>query len=241
MSGKNITLRWIGGWVMITILTAWWAQQTQESWTFYIVIASFAILVGGLLGWGNPLRRWFNLKRTKVSYYIPKASYPRKTFSGAPDEPQFPTKLTVGIGTYDLMLGLKMKVDANVEQLIPMFDDKLGQPEHMGRYHDALYVKLPNDSFLDWYGHPTIQKEYPYPLRPNDFLPDCYRIRTTAPWHGELHVEIHVGQDKLHRKLDFLVSKDHDDIPFLKVQENKFGYSNYPPTNDIHQAGSTLP
>lgn len=224
MAGKNYnTLNWIGGLAMVTMLMAWWAQQTQESWTFYIVVASFAVLLIGIVWRGGQwLRAKAILRKIDVLFLVPKKNYPYKTFAGAPDKEKLVKKLTVGIGSYHVLLKVTTRKDVFLYPIgLLVEDDTDNKPIHNGKDNGFIFERLPDGQFRDWVGDVTIPpKEYPRPLRPKQSLIDCNIVKTTNNWAGKFHIQIQTMETIVDRYLDFVVSETQDDIPFLKIENN---------------------
>ena len=233
---KHTTLLWVVVWGFIAIM----ANSTlTDAGSWAAIIAAFLAFVGMVFVLVRWLLRQCKLRKLSVSYWIPKSSYKHKGFKGAPDKPKFVKKLTVGIGTYNLLLGITTETDVYLNHIVLIFEgDEDGKPQHCGRDYGNLFDRLPDGSFRDWHGNVTIHGEYPSTLRSRQFLPDCYRIQTTTSWAGKLRIQIPIKERVIERCLDFTVEAEHDDVPFLKYQED---IPFQPSDSGLHQAGTTLP
>lgn len=221
MIGTRRTLYWTGVWAMMTVISAWLASQTQASWTFYIVVASFAILLLGILM--GAIQRIVHKRRLKaiwVRFLIPKRNYPKKTIDGAPEDEQYPDRLTVGIGTYVLLLELESKVDLQFDPLSLMFEGSGENTPMLVRKANPFIVEQLGDGlFRNWWGHilppPTI---YPRRLPRGKALIDGNEVTTSGEWKGRIHVVVPViGEGIIDKYLTFVVSTTQDDIPFQKT------------------------
>lgn len=181
---------------MLTIVTAWWAKQTQESWTFYIVVASFAILVGGLIWTGIRRIHHYTLFKHPIvlSYLIPKKKYPAATFVDAQDDEIKPDKLTIGIGMYKVLHRLTPKVDILVNAMVLRFEGpEENKPQCHGSdnpYSDNPYIvelieKVNGKYYKDWWGDiQPITSGYPRYIHSGDTLAIGNRVETKGIWQG---------------------------------------------------------
>lgn len=235
---KHTTLQWIEAWVMMTVIIAWWAKQTQASWTFYIVVASFAILVLGIvLRWLLHLWRKSRLQHIDVRYLIPQSHYPAKSpdYVGAPNQEVFPNELNIGIGTYTFLLEAKSKyTDVQLDAMILVFDgNTLNKPKITGKDNPYVVERLADGAYRDWWGNINYPGNNAGYLYHGDYLIDGNRVETTGEWHGKLHVQFRVRETIVHRLLDFMVTKDKkDDIAFLKVSNTQV-LSDYKAVNNV--------
>lgn len=213
-------------------MIGWMAQQTQESWTFYIVVASFAILVGGLF-WQlvKYFQLRFNLHKVEVRYLLPMGSYPNGViYQGAPKVEEYPHTLTIGIGKYTLYIQLLSKIDLSIDPIRVVFEGEYtNKPKIEGRDSTFIREKLEDGSYRDWWGE--IHKpdtDYPRRFYHKDVLMVSNIVTTFGQWEGKIHVKVPIiGVGIVDRYLDFIVStnKKDDNIPFLqKSDSNHIGY-----------------
>ena len=222
---KHTTFQWIAVWVMITIITAWWSKQTQESWTFYIVVASFIVLIGGLFWhWGQGLLKKAKLRQIEVRFLIPRNKYPYKTIQGALPEEQIVRRLSVGIGTYRLLLIAKSKVDVSFDPVVLTFEGSdENKPKILGKDNPFIVEFLTDGQYRDWWGNVNLPaQQYPRYLYHDQTLIDGNRIETTGEWKGQLHVQMPVRDTIIHKHLEFSVGIDNksDNIPFMRITSN---------------------
>ena len=229
MFGKN-TLRWLILLSLITAIMGWWAQQTQESWTFYIVVATFGIMILGILI--HLLRIWIKKRQLdgiQVRYLIPQQKYPEATFNGAPKTEIWANKLTVSIGTYKILHRLAPKVSMLVDAPAFYFEGSdENKPKVYGidnPYKVKRIERIDGVYYRDWWGN--VQQDVPnYPkyYHHGNVYAMGNRVQTFGEWKGKCCIEIPVRDEKIITiKMDFSVTNnpDQDNIPFLKVRKQR--------------------
>lgn len=225
MWSRQTTFQWVGVWALITVLLGWLAKQTQESWIFYIVIATFVILVAGLLIQRYRKRQAGDIK---VRYLIPQEKYPATIFNGAPPKEIWSRTLTIGIGTYKILHRLEPKVSICVDAPAFYFEGPSeNKPKVFGidnPYKVERIERIEGVYYRDWWGN--VQQEVPnYPKyyhRGNVYAMGN-RVQTFGDWRGKCVIEVPVrGVKVITFKMDFKVSTDpaQDNIPFLKVEND---------------------
>jgi len=226
-SKKYTTFQWIYFWGIMTIILAWIEQQTQESWTFYIVLASFVILVSGLVWQGvKKSQKRFNLQKIVVRYLIPRRSYPNGvSYQDAPEVEGYPQTLTVGIGKYVLSIQLLSKIDLSIDPIRVVFEGKdTNKPRIEGKDSTFIREKLEDGSYRDWWG--DVHKpatEYPRRFYRKDVLMVSNIVTTFGQWEGKIHVQVPIIEvGIIDRYLDFIVStnKGNDNVPFLQKSDS---------------------
>jgi hypothetical protein len=184
-------------------------------------------------------RKWQWREPLSVSYFVPQAVYAAQVFPGAPDTPEFPEHITVGVGTYCLIHHVAIKrpnVVVNGIQL-EFHGPAKGRPRNRGITAPLLVRKFTNElgeeSYEDWYGMTR-------PLRGVTRFPKHFSgkhdrwfpghvIETTEPWKGRADVIIHWRNESGNEagvsrtSLIFYVTDDpsHDRIFFLKRTETE--------------------
>ena len=209
---------------MITILMAWWSSQTQESWTFYIVVATFLILILGII-WGGKLvwGKKRDIQKISICYLRPKRHYPNNlTFEAAPDEEEYPTKLTVNVGTYTLFVQMHSPIDIKIVTplRISFTGNEANKPKLIGKNNPFIRERLSNGHVRDWWGDmQQPEKKYPYLFFHTDCFQEPNQIQAFGKWQGKMSIDIPIeGIGKIERQLEFAVSlnPNDDDVPYLK-------------------------
>jgi len=232
MNENYTTLKCIGGWTILITIIAWIHSRAQADWTFYIVVASFAILVLGIVIRFSQVRfRKRQVEGIEVRYLIPQQTYPRAVFKGAPNKEKRVSKLTVGIGTYKILHRLVPKVSMLVDEPAFYFD---GQDENKPKvfgidnpYKVEGIQRTDGAYYRDWWGN--VQRDasaYPKYYHHGNVYAMGNRIQTFGKWIGKCVIEIPVRDEKvLTFKMDFEVTDNPelDNIPFLKVVEESDG------------------
>lgn len=199
------------------MLLAWLTENTENLLTFIIVAATFLILIVGIL-WN----RWRQLQKRHIdcNFLIPQSKYPYKTFDGAPVKEGFPRKLTVGIGTYTLILQIGSKMDILIDPINVIFVGKDDNKPRIDIWDNPFVIqKFEDGSYRDWWGdmHQSAD-QYPRQLYHGLTLQHGIRITTSGEWNGKVHIHVPIREIGIIKKqLDFIVSKTDDDIPFLQI------------------------
>jgi hypothetical protein len=208
----------------LTLMFAWLSDKLQNNITFWATIITVIILiVSTIYIISKAISKKNNIKRIYACYLIPKKEYPNGvTYDGASGNEAYPSKLTVGIGLYTLFIQIHSKIDIVLDPIrISFVGDPNNKPKIEGRDNSFIREKLEDGNSRDWWG--DVHKpsgDYPRPLYGKDRLMDINRICTYGRWNGKVLVEIPIrGIGKQEKLLDFIVSTNDDDIPFLKVND----------------------
>ncbi len=190
--------------------------------SIWAIIAGVVAL--GLVIWQvvKAIEKNRNIQRIYVCYLKPKDKYPDATFVGAPEQEQFPRKLTVTTDSiYTLFIQIHPLIDIIVDPVLVSFlGTDMNKPRIEGRDNPFIREKLEDGASRDWWG--DIHKPaggYPRPVYSGDCLMDTNKIHTFGQWKGEILVQIPIREiGKIKRTLGFTVSTsiNDDEIPYLR-------------------------
>ena len=193
------------------MLLASLSETTQNNWIFVATMITVVILVATTIiasvkWWQSRHRHPFKLFHYLIpkrgwQYFTPKLGY--ITFDNADNLEKQQDKLTVSIGTYNVLCIFVAKENLTIRYAYPpIFEgNKYNKP------------KLADTSVQS-----SIQ------IRKDDFAVINYRVKSINDWIGKAMLEFYVEDvGKVRKKLNFNVSAnpDQDDIPFLKVKEDE--------------------
>ena len=225
MFNKKFTIfHWIWLWGLLTLMFAWLTDTTKSSLTFWATMFTAAVLLVTVVAYfvkvGIKKR---NIKNIWACYLIPRKIYNSKVkYENAPDKENFPRKLIVGIGLHTIFIQIRTKIDITVDRILVSFrGNELNKPVIVEFDTQFISEPLSNGRYRDWHGdiHPKVP-DYPRPLYHQDCLMYEYKVRTCGQWKGKMIVEIPAREfGKQERLLDFSVSINSDNIPFLIVSE----------------------
>jgi hypothetical protein len=217
------------------------AQQAQDTWldnwgnwaSIVAAVIALTLFLGIVALWIWRKLRW--RRPLDVSYFVPKATYARTSFAGAPENPEFPKRLTVGVGEYCLILRVHAKRANVIVQGIQIEfqgGPETARPRNLGLTAARLVRQFRNDLgeevYEDWDGHVRAVREasrFPkhFTGDKDHWLPG-HVIQTTGPWKGTAQAIIHwrsnTGPESssVRESLPFEVSTAPaaDEIPFLR-------------------------
>jgi hypothetical protein len=136
-------------------------------------------------------------------YLIPKREweYLGKRYDDAPDKEVQPDKLTVNVGKYELLCILVTKDNLDIRYRYPPIFE--GQQDSKPKVVNPVRYR-------------------PISIGRDDFRIFSYRIETYGSWKGKAMFEFYVEDvGKVRKRLDFCVSTNEDEVPFLKVINNQ--------------------
>jgi len=196
---------------------------TLDWWPFLTLIVEGAILFFVVreivVASHKEQKRKQLLQDMDVFFLIPQRDYPLHHFEGAPEREIKTHKLTIGSGTYVLLLEIESNVDFQFDPINVLIEGSdVNKPKHIGKVNIFKVEELPDGSFRNWWGHIQVPAtSYPHYYYHGNTLIDQNRIETTGEWKGKLHIEIPLrGELIIHKWLDLAVSSTDDEIPFLK-------------------------
>jgi hypothetical protein len=132
-----------------------------------------------------------------VSFLLPKERYTLKTFPGAPKTEVTQDSLTIGTGSYDVMIQVRAMLDLDITQLRVLLDEGGDgeRPRQLGVVPSRLSQTISPDHrdrhrYVDWNGEVRVSEDFEWPrfVHEGDSCLVTQRLRTHGDWKGNLVV-----------------------------------------------------
>jgi hypothetical protein len=203
---------------------------TADQWGS--IVGGGVAVIALLFGVGLWVRYWLRWRKpVAVRFFLPKRSYARQTFPGALAEEETRKSLTIGPGTYRLMVQIKAKTRVEIHMVRFVLDehDIATRPidfgsDQPGRWHAAYHEDwLGRAQFRDWNDEIRLMEENGHPgLMPKGDTHILTKIiETRGDWSGRVMVglPIHGRHTRsMWHPLQLTVSReDVDEARFLRV------------------------
>jgi hypothetical protein len=230
MFNRNYTILPLWGWiVMLLSISAIFSANTLTDWgSIWSIVAgviALFIFIYGICNWySNKTRISHSIQ---IFYLIPKSHYESKDYPNAPNEEQLKSKLSIGIGKYQLLIKHHHKIAlTKVFPLNISFEgDEVYKPKRFPLTNHPFVVgqrinAKGEEVGVDWHGN-SLPAEYNGQYLPcaDGMLP--IDIETYGYWKGKLIIGFNVKESAkpITVKLPLLVSKyeNKDEVPFLKT------------------------
>jgi hypothetical protein len=159
---------------------------------------------------------------TEVHYLIPQKQYPEKEFIGAPNKEITTDNLTIGIGKYRIIVVVKTKIDCLYDPISLHFEgDSVNKPKMQKPDNPQFIIRTTAIEGVydkDWWGeYYPVQENWPRNAQSGKAILSGIRIESAGTWQGKLQVRVKIRNESvIKRELNFKVSIDEDEIPFLK-------------------------
>ena len=159
-----------------------------------------------------------------ITYLIPREYYKMRNFQGAPKKEQYPNKLIVGIGDYQIMCLIKLNLDIVVSGVTIRFNGE-NAPDNIGSSNPFIieWKERNNGRYIykDWHGiwhTPPSESSRSFPAKGMRVMGNL--IRTTGAYEGYMRVTVSIQEPKSFdyvKNLKFIVDStgNKDQIPFL--------------------------
>lgn len=202
MLNKNYTALPEFWWIMLFAISSIVCALTLTDWgAIAAIIAAFVAMALVLRAIIMYIKHKHPFKA--FHYLIPnrEREYLGKRWDDAPDKEVQPDKLIVGIGRYELLCVLVAKDNLAI---------RYGYPPNFEGQQDSK-PKVVSPAYC-----------LSIPIRKDDFQIFYYQIETYGDWKGKLMFEFYVEDvGTVRKRLDFCVSINEDEVPFLKVTGNE--------------------